>query len=68
MGNERIDKIRAHMIAFNELMRDLERQGYRSGGWDEKTDKTAIVKPGEMPWESKIVGYIDRNLNIEWIE
>lgn len=60
------DFIKGYMRAFNEKMAELEKQGFRSGGWDEKTDKTAIVRPGKREIDNAIVGYMDRNLNIEW--
>ena len=63
---ERMRKIRAHMSGYLNRMAELEKQGYRSGGWDEKTDLTAIVKIGETSRDNKIVGYMDRNLNINW--
>lgn len=62
----RLDFIREHQRAFNEKMAELEKQGLRSGGWDEETDRTAIVKLGKYDLENRIVGYIDRDLNIEW--
>lgn len=62
----RLEFIREHQRAFNEKMRELESKGFRSGGWDEKTDKTAIVKPGKFEHENRIVGYLDRELDIEW--
>ena len=56
-----------HMLAANKQLRGLEAAGYHSGGWDAKTDKTAIVK-GTGP-DSEIVGYIDRaTLEITWKE
>ena len=60
--------IRYRPLAFNAKMKELEKSGLRSGGWDEKTDKTAIVRPGKTENENKIVGYIDRDLNIEWLD
>lgn len=60
----RIAFIREHQRAFLEKMVDLERKGFRSGGWDEKIDKTAIVRPGEREIDNAIVGYMDRDLNI----
>ncbi len=65
---KRINKINAHMCAFSEKMEELKKQGYRSGGWDKETDTTAIVKVGKVPHENRIVGYMDRNLNIAWHE
>lgn len=59
--------IRYRTLAFNAKMKELEQYGLRSGGWDEKTDKTAIVLPGKNEYENKIVGYMDRDLNIEWV-
>lgn len=59
-GSEHMRKICEHQRAFLAKMKELEAQGYYSGGWDKKTDKTAISKDG------KIVGYMDRDLNIEW--
>lgn len=61
-----LEFIRGRMLAFNEKMAELENQGFRSGGWDEKTDKTAIVKVGKTWNDNRIVGYMDRELNIEW--
>ena len=63
----RLGFIREHQRAFNEKMAGLEKQGFRSGGWDEKTDKTAIVKVGDREIDNVIVGYMDRDLNIEWL-
>lgn len=60
--------LRFKVLSFNAKMAELEKQGYRSGGWDEKTNKTAIVKLGEHEYENRIVGYIDKDLNIEWRE
>ena len=61
-------KIDAHMRGFLAKMADLRKQGYRSGGWDKETDTTAIVKVEKAPHDNRIVGYIDRNLNIMWCE
>ena len=58
--DEHMKKIREHMRAFLAKMKELEAQGYYSEGWDSQTDKTVIGKGGE------IVGYMDRDLNIEW--
>lgn len=57
---ERLRKTQEHMRMFLEKMKDLEAKGYYSGGWDSQTNKTAISKDG------KIVGYMDKDLNIEW--
>lgn len=62
----RLEFIRRHQRAFNAKMKALELLGLRSGGWDEKTDKTAIVKTGKREIDNQIVGYMDRDLNIEW--
>ena len=59
--------IRYRPLAFNAKMKELEKSGLRSGGWDEKTDTTAIVRLGETVDEDRIVGYMDRDLNIEWV-
>ncbi len=55
------------ILTFNSKMEELKKYGLRSGGWDAKTDKTAIVLPGKVEYENKIVGYMDRDLNIEWV-
>lgn len=60
--------IRYRTLAFNTKMKELEQYGLRSGGWDEKTDKTAIVLPGKQEHENKIVGYMNRDLEIEWVD
>ena len=62
----RLEFIREHQRTFNENMQELGKKGFRSGGWDEKTDKTAIVMVGKTEHENRIVGYMDRELNIEW--
>lgn len=58
--SERVRKANEHIREFNRKMCELKSRGYYSGGWDRETDKTAICKDG------KIVGYMDRELNIEW--
>ena len=56
-----------HMEACNHMWKVLFEAGYHSGGWDAKTDKTAIVT-GENP-NRRIVGYMNRaSLEIEWLE
>ena len=64
--NDTMRKIGARMMAFRVLMKKLEDQGFRSGGWDSKTDKTAIIDTRMPEHEIRIAGYIDRDLNIEW--
>ena len=64
--NERIQKIRLRISAFNAKMRELEAQGFCSGGWDSDTDKVAIVDNRMPIHEHRIAGYMDRDLNIEW--
>jgi len=63
---ERMKKIREHMVAFNALARELQAAGCHISGWDLKTDQTAIGM-GEGP-DARIVGYINRDLSIEWKE
>lgn len=59
--------LRHRVLEFNTAIAKLEKDGYRSGGWDEKLNKTAIVKDGLRPNETKIVGWIDMDGNIEWL-
>lgn len=63
---ERIRKINEYHAAWLAKMRELESQGYRSGGYDFDTDSTAIVK-GMGP-DSRIVGYLHRDLTVTWKE
>lgn len=59
------ENIRDHLKASNALWRELERQGYQSGGCDSKFKETAIIK-GNGP-NAKIVGYVDiKSLSIRW--
>lgn len=66
--NERMIKIKAREAAFNGKMRELNAQGFCSGGWDPKTDKTAIVDTRIPECEFRIAGYMDRDLNIAWCD
>lgn len=59
--------VRYRVLEFNTTMAKLEKDGYRSGGWDEKLNKTAVVKGGLRPEETKIVGWVDTDGNIEWL-
>lgn len=65
-SEDRIKRINEYHAAWLAKMRELESQGYRSGGYDFKTDSTAIVK-GEYP-NGGIVGYLHRDLTITWKE
>lgn len=57
-------KITEHMIACNASMRELEAQGFHSGGYDFETRKTAIFK-GDYP-HSELAGYLREDLSMEW--
>lgn len=59
--------LRCRTLEFNRTIAQLEKDGYRSGGWDEKLNKTAIVKDGLRPDETKIVGWVDMDGKIEWL-
>lgn len=61
---ENLKKAQEYMHAKLAKFRELETQGYRSGGYDFATDRTAIVK-GEYP-NAEIVGYLNRDLTITW--
>lgn len=62
----RIETIRAHQQASNALWRELEQQGYHSGGCDQRFSETAIVK-GDYP-RGTIVGYVNlQTLEIRWL-
>ena len=61
---ENLKKAQEHMHAKLAKFRELEAQGYRSGGYDFATDRTEIVK-GEYP-NAEIVGYLNRDLTITW--
>lgn len=61
-----MEMIREKQKASNQLWRELESQGYRSGGCDRHFKETAILK-GEEP-NTKIVGYVNiKTLSIRWI-
>lgn len=65
--NERMKRIREHQRASNDLWRELEKQGYHSGGCDRKFKENAIIK-GKEP-DAKIVGYVNiKTLSIRWID
>ena len=51
-----MDEIREHMIRFLEIIHDLEKKGYHSGGVDNDFSRTAIFK-GEYP-NAELAGYI----------
>lgn len=61
------EMIRAKQKASNALWRELEQQGYHSGGgWHVKTHETAIIKGAGI--NAKIVGYVcTKDLSIRWI-
>lgn len=61
---ENLRKAKEHMEAHLAKLRELEAQGYRSGGYDFPTDRTVIVK-GDYP-NGEIVGYLNRDLTITW--
>lgn len=61
MKQETIEYIKA----YNKKWKELESMGFHSGtSWGEESGRTAIVK-GDYP-NGKIVGYLNRDLTIEW--
>lgn len=61
---DRMTAIRDHMEKFLEIIHDLEKKGYHSGGVDNAFTKTAIFK-GEYP-NAELAGYIHKkDLTVE---
>lgn len=56
--------VRKLMLARNQKWKELEAQGYRSGGCGNDFEKCAIVQ-GDYP-NGKIVGYLNQDLTITW--
>lgn len=62
---ERMEKIRAHMRESLKMNEILERAGLHNGGWDSKTNKSAIFKGESI--NARCIGYIDATtLEITW--